>query len=512
MAEVSVEASAAKNITDGSSSVTRNLVILSLFIVTVSIISFISLQYSSVRGLPDDNQQPEATKSKPLTVRQITVEGTPRLVREGRVTEFNANTQITSRDIIETNEESRIYLLFSDRTSLHLDRDSSIIIDELGTESTSKIITLQTGRVWLREYADKQNSTLQFNSYSIETDATSSEVALESQDVSVYLSKGEKLNVTKKNSLQKQLLSGQQMLSRNNTANIDTLKLKDDWQLYNECLDTNTLNIVNKDSGFDEVYTSLKNLIQQGIKCSGILGISVIATPTARPVVYRQVYVSPKGKPASIYEVKGSVNELDQVICEWNAGGEAVTSYSYSLWRINPDSTEDQLTDWKSTTNKSVIIGEAGLLALVYPEQYVCKVQAFSKWGNAESKSEVFYYDKSTGSLSLYKPDPEYYTQVDGTGIYQNMNLAEVQVRFSLMNTEPTSLHFNQYCQDNNQWGSTAVWFDTIVSEIVPGLFKFENFDVDCDEAGASGVFRIEMINTTTKKLLYNLEFAVTLN
>ena len=298
----------------------------------------------------------------------------------------------------------------------------------------------------------------------------------------------------------------------NNTASLikEFSGERDEWYKFNQCLDIIMPELVRDTSGLENIHSVIKQRITNLDNCEEILGLATVKTETTSfnlPVLYPK---SPTGTKATLTMASAAFNEQEQMLCNWDATG-TITGYEYSLWRKLTDGSFVLVKDWIQTTNKSVNAGTATDLGMVDDWSYICRVRALSNFGNSEKDSNVVIYDEATGTLNVNNPAPNYQSQVDGTGQFVDADIADLQIRFKIQNDDPASANNTKYCNDDNNWVGNETWFEANLTELLPGQFNFENFDITCGDPDKVGKFTIQLRNTKSGKVLNYLEFPVML-
>ncbi len=498
----------------------------SVFVLSVLIIAvaFIGAVIAKATGNdPESNSDPvtssvqEQSKPTPLA-KLIVIKGTPR-VESSTAQEFQDGFEgqlLYAGDKLRTDGESQAMLIFADKTSLNLDTESLVELSTAAGDSYQ--LRLASGRDWNRipfTLSDKYNAATTDSEFT----SASGSFGLKYLNVNDVEVRSVKDNLQIHPSLThtdtpsftleqgSQVVIGPATLNQIKQADfaniISSFETPDeDWYKFNICLDTAMPALLHDLNGLDSYYSALKDKLTGSLDCEEILGIN---TQKQEPVASTPRIVLPKpvtGTAASISLVTAEISQDDQLLCNWESAG-TISGYDYSVWTRDLTDTLILVKDWTATSNKSVNAGSSTDLGMVNQQPYFCKVKAYSNWGNAENMSEPVFYDLSTGSLSEELWMPNYQGQVEGIGNFQNVLFINLDVRFSIQNTDTTSIYNNMYCNDNDTWVMAETFFDADLTEQPGNTINYKNYDVSCVDAKKTANFKIQLVNKLTGKILY---------
>ena len=493
----------------------------SVFVLSVLIIAvaFMGAVIAKATGSdPEQSSDPvtanaqQQSATNPLA-KLIVIKGTPR-VEPATAQEFQDGFEgqlLFAGDKVRTDGQSQAMLIFADRTSLNLDSGSLIEITGAGHQ-----LKLESGRDWNRipfALNDTYNAATtdsefssglgSFNLRYLNVNDVEVQVVKKDLDIKPALSQTNGFSLNEGS----QVVIGPATLNQIKQADFTSIVTPfeapdEDWYKFNLCLDTAMPSLLDNLTGLDSYYSALKDKISGSLNCEEILGINV---QKPEPTVSAPRLRAPKpvtGTAASISLVVAVISQDDQLLCNWEASG-TISGYEYSVWSKDLADNFVLVKDWTATSNKSVIAGTTTDLGMVNQQPYFCKVRAHSNWGDAEKISDPVYYDLSTGSLSEELWMPNYQGQVEGIGNFQNVLFINLQVRFSIQNTDPTSVYNNMYCNDADTWVSAEVFFDATLTEQPGNTINYKNYDISCNDTKKTANFKIQLVNKLTGKILY---------
>ncbi|MFQ5493226.1 MAG: FecR domain-containing protein [Candidatus Dojkabacteria bacterium] len=497
------------------------IVILSLLVVVVVV--FISDRNDAsedtlVIDVPTITSTPIPTLPNESVALLAVIEGEPEVKFSGAdmAVKVEDGLPLQQGDTIETDNESRAFLIFPDNTSLSIDQNSSVLLSQLQDSNGFSIsVDHLKGRQWSRA-SESTNYLLDMGTAvtrstggsfmtKVVSDVKSVVSAVSGNTVVAPVVNGAELDpITVPEGKYLPVVTGEDSSSSKKIKSSD----KDSWYQFNICLDSFVPGELVRHTDVTEKYKAVKDRIKVEGDCQGILGISTKRDQqdnTDEDSGSRGNFV---GSAPKLSNLNADISDSGKFTCSWSSSGDDITQYKYA---IGTAWGKTDIKGWTATSNKSVNAGTATSLGLVDKNTYYCTVKVNTIWGNAKQSAPALY-DTATGSLSLVNPEGYFYTGVNGNGNFSNIAVSDLLLRFNLLNIQGNSPQNNKYCRDDNNWGSKK-WFSLSLSSPSPGLFLFDDSSIDCVDQGNSerALFSIELKSTATGKVLYKQSFEVAL-
>ncbi len=394
--------------------------------------------------------------------------------RDGKeITDLGEQFNLEQGDKVKTNENGQGYIIFPDNSSVSIDINSEVQIDEVKETDNSFVVHLSqlAGRTWSRvenlfhkgsDYQVQTPNTIaavrgtQFGCdvipgdstcYSIEHDINLTLKNIDSFDNTFALPEGKFYD----NDDEQKPASEEEILNK-----IGDLVIDDEWKTLNECINEKSEKLLGEDNkvigflldNFKEIGcgpvgetpsvteepnpTSDPTTPTPSVKVTGAPTVGLTITPSPTP------YPKPSIRTVTL-SMKGST-----MICSWS--GANATSYYVSIVTVSGADPTNKTTSTTYTTTS----GKPN-------NYYYCNVKAQGNGGTSSiATSNSLYFETAVASILSTTPADANSTwggSVSVAGSYSGVTLSNLRAKYYIKRNDS-----GQYLRSNGIWASGINW------------------------------------------------------
>ena len=430
----------------------------------------------------------------------VTRDGTPTTLSDG-------THDLLPGDNVKTDEAGTGYIVFSDNSTLSLDKNSEITLEEVNQSDDTFIIkvTQLAGRTWSRvenlfgkktEYEVETPNTIaavrgtvfgcdvtsisESTCYAIEHSISLKLKNLDSEDNEIVLDEGNQF--TNNDEEIDEELDIEEIKRK-----VSTLDEKiETWKTYNECLTEKSEELLNSDE--QKVIDFLKENIDK-LVCGDEVTDTEVPTETVTPTP------EPVDTPAASIGTISFSQQGSNLVCAWTALN--ATSYAVSISTVAGAGS----TPWVTRTIKTYTRSDVSS-----GNTYYCNVIAKGDGGNSSVKaSKGVYFDLSTGSIDTTFPASTgyYYGAIGATGKFYSMSFSNLRIKYSIQRSDN-----NKYLRVGTGWADGLFW-----NVFSPVQTAADSYSLNGSPGGVDGPFDVNMswvlFNNANGKVLDSVSFTV---
>jgi len=495
------------------------IIVLAISLITLFLIIFIVSRQGgeNASGTTDDNFYENSAKI-------FILEGAPRVEKLGKISRTIQSGEIIAKDdVIVTDDISRAIILFTSNSSILIDRNTKLKINEIQTSNASFTkISLLNGSIFSRTEEgiyQGQNYEVKISNLVISSMGTRFESSI-SQDGkisnSVFKGKIKLININNNDEIIGEIEVNQNTniefrkdeIENLNTAKLNSyvkpfdadtiIDLKDENIFFKQliiCIDANISDILRSGNATKSAY--LQNRGNDLVVCIKKVYEKILEKYNAVALeqaqnLYTTKATNQKKQPPELIKVSDQYNLTleDKLTCSWSATGEEITGYEYS---ITSDSGSI-LINWTATTSTTITLTNIGMK---YGDQYYCNVKAIGKYGTSSMKSsDGITFDNKTATIAITLdpnsgPPDAIFGKID-LGDFDNDT--DLIVKVYLKNIE------NKY-YDGTDWQDSIYWHET-TKKPGTGSFTWKTNTIFPAGIYTGDIIYIQVTNTQTGAII----------